>query len=71
MSEKIYCGFDLGGTKMLCVLMDHKKKVLFRERKKTKGSDGGQAGITRVIELIRETLAVSYTHLTLPTNREV
>ena len=56
MSENIYCGFDLGGTKMLCVLMDQKKKVLFRERKKTKGSDGGQAGITRIIELIRETL---------------
>jgi glucokinase len=56
MSENIYCGFDLGGTKMLCVLMDHKKKVLFRERKKTKGADGGQAGIVRVIDLIRETL---------------
>jgi glucokinase len=56
MSENIYCGFDLGGTKMLCVLMDHKKKVIFRERKKTKGADGGQAGIVRVIELIRETL---------------
>jgi len=56
MSENIYCGFDLGGTKMLCVLMDHKKKVLHRERKKTKGADGGQAGIARVIDLIRETL---------------
>lgn len=56
MSENIYCGFDLGGTKMLCVLMDHKKKVILRERKKTKGADGGQAGIVRVIDLIRETL---------------
>ena len=41
---------------MLCVLMDHKKKVLFRERKKTKGADGGQTGLVRVIDLIRETL---------------
>ena len=56
MSEDIYCGFDLGGTKMLCVLMDHKRKVLHRERKKTKAADGGQAGIVRVIDLIRETL---------------
>lgn len=56
MSENIYCGFDLGGTKMLCVLMDHKKKVIYRERKKTKGADGGQAGIVRVIDLIRETI---------------
>ena len=59
MSENIYCGFDLGGTKMLCVLMDHKKKVIFRERKKTKGADGGQTGIARVIDLIQETLTKS------------
>jgi glucokinase len=57
MSEEIYCGFDLGGTKMLCVLMNAEQKIIARERKKTKGLDGGQAGIVRIVDLIRETMA--------------
>lgn len=57
MSDEIYCGFDLGGTKMLCVLMNSEQKIIARERKKTKGLEGGQAGVVRIVDLIRETIA--------------
>jgi len=49
------CGFDLGGTKMLCVIFDENQKIVARKRKKTKGTDGAQAGVMRIAELIRET----------------
>jgi glucokinase len=55
MQNPLYCGFDLGGTKMLCVVMDEKHKVIARKRKKTKGTEGAQAGVIRIAELIRET----------------
>jgi glucokinase len=55
MQNPLYCGFDLGGTKMLCVVMDEKNKIIARKRKKTKGTEGAQAGVIRIAELIRET----------------
>jgi glucokinase len=57
MTAPYYCGFDLGGTKMLCVLMDEKFKVIARKRKKTKGMEGAHAGVIRIVDLIRETIA--------------
>ncbi|XZE44010.1 ROK family protein [Pirellulaceae bacterium SH467] len=54
---QFYCGFDLGGTKMLCVVMDEKQKIVARKRKKTKGTEGAQAGVTRIADLVRETFA--------------
>ncbi len=57
MTASYYCGFDLGGTKMLCVLLDEKFKIIGRKRKKTKGMEGATAGVTRIIDLIRETIA--------------
>ncbi len=59
-----YCGFDLGGTKMLCVVMDEKQKIVARKRKKTKGTEGAQAGVTRIADLVRET----FTENNLPLN---
>lgn len=53
--NQLYCGFDLGGTKMLCVVMDENQKILARKRKKTKGTEGAQAGVARIANLIRET----------------
>lgn len=57
MQKTFSCGFDLGGTKMLCVILDDKQKVIARKRKKTKGTEGAQAGVNRICELIRETFA--------------
>jgi len=55
MQNPYSCGFDLGGTKMLCILFDDKQKIVARKRKKTKGTEGAQAGVMRIAELIRET----------------
>lgn len=57
MTVTYYCGFDLGGTKMLCVLLDEKLKVVSRKKKKSKGMEGPHAGVIRIVDLIRETIA--------------
>jgi glucokinase len=51
-SEKVWLGFDLGGTKMLAVLYNHEFKALGRKRRKTKGSEGAEGGMDRVISTI-------------------
>ena len=51
-----WIGFDLGGTKMLCVVLDEQFQVVARCRKKSKGVEGAEAGLERVVELIKETL---------------
>jgi glucokinase len=55
MQNQYTCGFDLGGTKMLCVIMDENQQVIARKRKKTKGTEGAQSGVARIAELIHET----------------
>lgn len=55
MQNQYSCGFDLGGTKMLCILLDEKQKIVARKRKKTKGTEGAQAGVMRIADMIRET----------------
>ena len=55
MPNQLTCGFDLGGTKMLCIILDENQKVIARKRKKTKGTEGAPAGVVRIAELIRET----------------
>jgi glucokinase len=57
MPKQYSCGFDLGGTKMLCIVMDDKQTIVARKRKKTKGTEGAQAGVIRIADLIRETFA--------------
>ena len=57
MQNPYSCGFDLGGTKMLCIIFDEHRKIIARKRKKTKGTEGAQAGVMRIADLIRETFA--------------
>lgn len=51
-SAEYWVGFDLGGTKMLATVFDGNFKKLGRERKRTKGSEGAQAGVERIINTI-------------------
>lgn len=44
---------------MLCVLFDHEFRPIARGRKKTKGFQGADHGVDRMIELIKETIADS------------
>ena len=54
--DRVWVGFDLGGTKMLSVAFDEKFKPLGRERKKTKGHEGEAAGMKRIKTAIHESL---------------
>lgn len=54
--EPHWVGFDLGGTKMLSVVYDKDFKALGRERKKTKGFEGADAGVKRIKSAIYESL---------------
>jgi len=58
-TKKIWLGFDLGGTKMLATVFDHKFKPLGRKRRKTKGAEGVAAGLERVFRTIDEALEES------------
>ena len=49
---RVWAGFDLGGTKMLVVLYDDDFKPLGRKRRKTRGSEGAESGMARVISTI-------------------
>ncbi|MEM7811835.1 MAG: ROK family protein [Planctomycetota bacterium] len=49
-------GVDIGGTKMYAVVYDEKFKAVGRARRKTKGHQGAEAGVERVIDTIRDAL---------------
>lgn len=51
-STDAWVGFDLGGTKMMATVFDSDFKTLGRERKKTKGHEGVDAGIARICDVI-------------------
>lgn len=51
-----WVGFDLGGTKMQAVLFDRKFNVIARRKKKTRGADGAEAGVERIIGIIEKLL---------------
>jgi glucokinase len=48
----VWVGFDLGGTKMLATVYDDQFQPLGRERKKTKGNEGSEAGMQRIVQTI-------------------
>ncbi len=50
--DKVWVGFDLGGTKMLAVLFDNELKPIGRKRRKTKTGDGAEGGMERVANTI-------------------
>ena len=56
--EKLTVGFDLGGTKMLCALVDGSGKILVRTKRKTKGAEGPQVITDEIIATIREALSL-------------
>jgi glucokinase len=49
-------GFDLGGTKMMACLFDEKFKVLARRRRPSKGQEGPDSGLERMMEAIQGVL---------------
>jgi len=51
-----WIGFDLGGTKMLAAVYNHKFEQVGRARKKTKGREGMEAGLKRINSVIKEAL---------------
>lgn len=51
-NKKHWIGFDLGGTKMFCVLFDHKFNPVATLRKKTKSDEDSDLGLDRMIDMI-------------------
>jgi len=56
MSDQVYAGIDLGGTKILALLLDGNGNVLHRAETATNAREGAEAVIGRMIGLIRESL---------------
>ncbi len=56
-TRQYWLGFDLGGTKMFAVVFDGQFQVLGKRRCKTKGNEGVEAGVGRMIATIDEALA--------------
>lgn len=48
MDKKYIAGFDLGGTKMLCTIMDGKFTPLGKKKKRTKAHEGQDSGLDRI-----------------------
>ena len=57
--KRYWVGFDLGGTKMLCKVFDEKFQSLGKERTKTKGHEGKEAGLARISKTIRKALEIA------------
>ena len=55
-ADGVRVGFDLGGTKMYACAFDAKYKLLGRDRRKTKGHLGSDAGVDRMIDTIKDCL---------------
>ena len=55
-NRSVWVGFDLGGTKMLAAAYDAQWNELGRRRRKTKGRDGSESGIRRIISTIERLL---------------
>ena len=58
-TKENWIGFDLGGTKMLAAVLNEKAKVLGRHRKKTKGHEGWEEGLGRMVATIRKAVEES------------
>lgn len=57
--DRVWVGFDLGGTKMNAMLFDSAFGVRGRRRKKSRGSEGVDAGIERIVSGIAKLLEES------------
>ena len=54
--QSVWVGFDLGGTKMMAAVYDSEFRPLGKKRKKTKGHEGSESGVERMIQLVRDAL---------------
>jgi glucokinase len=54
--DRVWIGFDLGGTKMNAMLFDGSFGVRGRRRKKSRGSEGVDAGVDRIVSIIAKLL---------------
>ena len=54
--DRYWVGFDLGGTKTLARAYDARFESVGRARTKTKGHEGAEAGLARIVDTINETL---------------
>ncbi len=57
--DRVWIGFDLGGTKMNAMLFDSAFGVRSRRRKKSRGSEGVESGIERIVASIAKLLEES------------
>lgn len=57
--DRFWIGFDLGGTKMLAKVFDSKFNGLGHARTKTKGYEGVEAGLERIVKTIHDALKSS------------
>lgn len=55
-TRKLWIGFDLGGTKMLSIAYDEDWKEVGRRRRKTRGRDGSDDGVARIVSTIEKML---------------
>ena len=55
-TEKLWLGFDLGGTKMCAYVFDSAFKVLGFQKRKTKAQEGMEASFQRIFQTIRDAL---------------
>lgn len=56
-SDRVWVGFDLGGTKMLANVFDDDYRLLGRAKQKTLGAKGARSGLKRMVETVRDALA--------------
>lgn len=54
--DEYWIGFDLGGTKMLSVVFDSDFKPVGKNRKKTKGHEGMEAGLKKINTVIKDSI---------------
>jgi glucokinase len=55
-SGRVWAGFDLGGTKMLVVLYDDQFQPITKKRRKTRGSEGADNGMSRIEATIEKAM---------------
>ncbi|MCD9024991.1 ROK family protein [Cohnella silvisoli] len=60
MNQKVYAGIDLGGTKILAVILDESGTILNKSEQSTDAQEGSEAVIQRMIQLIKDCLEPSY-----------
>lgn len=57
--DRHWIGFDLGGTKMLAKVFGPEFQKLGQSRTKTRGYEGAEAGVNRIIKTIKEALSAA------------